>query len=219
MKRFAIFDLDGTLTDSAPGIIKSIRYALKKMGAPSMNRKELMRFVGPPLADSFRDFCGFSNEEAALGIKYYRERFAVKGIYENSVFEGVPEMLKGLRQEGVHLIVGTSKPELFALKVIDHFGLTEYFDEICGSDMAETRSSKAEVLQYAIEKAGIEDLSCAVMVGDRKYDVTGARAVGLDAIGVLYGYGGREELLDAGAWAVAEDPEQVKNIIIARAYR
>lgn len=209
-----LFDLDGTLSDSGPGITNSVKYALDKYGIGVKDRRELFRFIGPPLVDSFMMFYGFSAEKALEITHVYREYYSVKGIFENEVYDGIEELLKKLQQAGKRVIVATSKPELFARKIIDHFGLTEYFEYVAGSNMNETRSYKDEVIAYALESCGITDLSKVLMVGDREHDILGAKKIGTDSLGVLWGYGDREELEKAGADYIAEKPQDVFEIIM-----
>lgn len=209
-----LFDLDGTLTDSGIGITNSVRYALEKKGIEVNDRRELFRFIGPPLVDSFQMFYGFSPEKALETTHIYREYYAEKGIFENEVYDGIEELLKKLRQAGKRLIVATSKPEPFAVRILDHFGLSRYFEYIAGSNMDETRSSKSEVMAYALEACGVTDLSKAVMVGDREHDILGAKKTGTASLGVLYGYGSREELEKAGADHIAATPEDIYSIVM-----
>lgn len=208
-----LFDLDGTLTDSGLGITNSVRYALEREGIEVKDRSELFRFIGPPLVDSFIMFYGFSPEKALEITHVYREYYSVKGIFENEVYEGIPELLEKLRKDGKKIIVATSKPEPFARKILDHFSLSRYFDYIAGSNMDETRSTKAEVIEYALESCGVTDLSKAVMVGDREHDVIGAKKFPMKSIGVLWGYGSREELENAGADYIAVTPDDVYHTV------
>lgn len=209
-----LFDLDGTLTDSGLGITNSVKYALGKYGIEVADRSELFRFIGPPLVDSFQLFYGFSPEEALEITHVYREYYSTKGIFENEVYDGIEELLKKLNENGKRVIVATSKPEPFAKRILDHFGLSQYFEYIAGSNMDETRSTKAEVIEYALESCGITDLSKAVMVGDREHDIIGAKKIGMKSIGVLFGYGDREELRKAGADYIAATASEIFDIII-----
>ena len=208
-----LFDLDGTLTDSSLGITNSVIYALKKYGITVEDRRSLYRFIGPPLTDSFRDFYGFSEEKALEAVGFYREYYRDKGIFENRVYEGMEETLKELKNRGKRLIVATSKPEPFARRIIDHFGLAPYFEYVAGMELDGGRGTKAEVIAYALRACGIEDRSGAVMVGDREHDVAGARKEGLPCIGVLYGFGSREELEKAGAERIISRPEELCDLI------
>ena len=217
MIKYALFDLDGTVTDPGEGIVNSIIRALDKMNFKDYRREELTEFIGPPLLDSFRDFCGFSPEDCRQALKYYREYYAEKGIFENKVYDGIPEALERLKKLDYKIIMATSKPEPYALKILGHFGLSGYFDAVAGSDMSEARSRKDEVIAYAIERDGIIPEN-AVMIGDRSYDVIGANAEGIPSVGVLYGYGTREELINAGACWLAESPSHVADIFEALVY-
>ena len=200
MYEIVLFDLDGTLTESGIGITRSVAHALKKRGIVETDQKKLDRFIGPPLIDMFKEMYGFSDEEARQGVEDFREYFAVTGIFENRVYDGVVEMLQELKRAGKRCILATSKPEEYAMQIMERFELAPYFERICGATMDESRTDKAEVIAYALE--GL-DSTKAIMVGDRKHDVLGAKANGLDAIGVLYGYGSREELEAAGADYIA----------------
>lgn len=214
MYKNILFDLDGTLTDPGLGITNSVMYALKKFDIEVEDRTSLYKFIGPPLMDSFQQYYGFTKEESELGLQYYREYFKPHGLYENEVYEGVEELLKELKASGRKLIVATSKPEVFAIEILKHFGLYEYFDFVAGASMDETRVKKADVIAYALESCNISDLSSVIMVGDRKHDVLGAKQVGVDSIGVLYGYGDREELEEAGAMYIAKCPEDILEIVM-----
>lgn len=198
------FDLDGTITDSSAGITNSVMYALKKFGIEEGDRTKLYKFIGPPLIVSFRDYYGFSEEDVLRAIQYYREYYQDKGIFENRVYDGFEEMLKELKSAGKRLAVATSKPEPYARRIIEHFGLSPYFDYVAGMELDGGRGTKAEVIQYALKALGIEDKSGVLMVGDREHDVIGAKEAGIDCLGVLYGFGSREELERAGADYIAE---------------
>ena len=205
-----LFDLDGTLTDSGPGITNSVAYALKKWDIIENDINILKKFVGPPLDASFAKYYGFSKEKCVQAIQYYREYYLTKGIYENQVYDGMEELLKWLRDTGRRVIVATSKPEPSAIHVLEYFQIDSYFDIIAGATMDGSRVEKSDVIRYALDRAGIRDLSGVVMVGDRENDIQGAKANGLDSIGVLYGYGSREELEEAGAMQIAETVEDLR---------
>lgn len=207
-----LFDLDGTVTDSAPGITNSAAYALEKFGIHVEDKDTLRPFIGPPLLDSFARFYGFTAEQSRQAVVYYREYYRDRGIYENAVYDGMEELLQSLRAAG-KILLATSKPEQFAIQILEHFHIAEYFDVIAGATMDETRTDKADVIAYALEKAGIADPSAAVMVGDREYDVLGAKAFGMDCIGVLYGFGSRAELEQAGARYLAETVEEIGTFV------
>ena len=213
MYHYILFDLDGTLTDPAEGITNSVMYALKQYGIEENDRTKLYSFIGPPLVDSFMEKYGFSEEKAREATAYFREYFREKGIFENVPYEGMTECLAALKQRGRTLILATSKPEVFAKMILERFGFAPYFDYVFGASMDETRTRKDEVIAYALSGAGIEDPSDCVMVGDRKHDVLGAKSNGMDAVGVLFGYGSREELTEAGACYIAETVEDILRFV------
>lgn len=208
-----LFDLDGTLTDSGPGITNSVAYALKKWDITENDINILKKFVGPPLDASFTKYYGFSKEKCVQAIQYYREYYLAKGIYENRVYDGIEGLLKWIRDTGRRAIVATSKPEPSAIHVLEYFHIDSYFDIIAGATMDGSRVEKSDVIRYALDRAGIRDLSGVVMVGDRENDIQGAKVNGLDSIGVLYGYGSREELEAAGAMQIAETVEDLRGCI------
>ena len=212
--RYIFFDLDGTLTDSAEGILKSIAFALEKFGIVSSDVSGLNRFLGPPLKEAFMDFCGFSESDALKAVEYYRERFRNVGIFENRVYDGIYTLLEKLNAAGLTLIMATSKPEIFAKRITDHFDLTKYFALITGATFDGKISTKTDVLEYAFSQLGNIDKKEAVMIGDRNHDIGGAHNMGIDSIGVLYGYGSLEELENAGATFIAESPEEVEKILL-----
>lgn len=214
MYKYILFDLDGTLTDPGLGITNSVMYALKKFNIEVEDRASLYKFIGPPLLDSFEQFYGLSKEDSELALKYYREYFRPHGLYENEVYDGIEELLIELKQQGKSLILATSKPEEFAIEILKHFKLDKYFDFIAGATMDEKRVKKADVIAYALDSCEISDLSTAIMVGDREHDVLGAKQVGLDSIGVLYGYGDYEELKNAGATHIVENTKDILKITL-----
>ncbi len=215
MYKHVLFDLDGTLTNPEIGITSSVMYALEKFNIKVEDRKELHPFIGPPLSYSFQTYYGLSEEESEQAIKYYRERFSVKGLYENEVYPGVENLLQQLKESGKTLIIATSKPEEFTLKILEHFDLLKYFDYVAGATMDGSRGEKADVIHYAIEISGIENMSEAIMIGDRKYDILGAKENGLDSIGVLFGFGDREELTEAGADYIVENMEDIARVLLS----
>ena len=208
-----LFDLDGTLTDSGRGITNSVAYALDKYGISYKSKKELECFIGPPLALTFSSKFSLSKEEGEHLVSLYREYYSVKGIYQNDIYEGIPALLEALKKKGKRLILATSKPEFYAKKILEHFKLARYFDDICGATMTEERTKKDEVISYALDRNGITELGSAVMIGDREYDILGARAIGINSIGVLFGYGSLEELKNAGATHIAEKVEDILKFI------
>ncbi len=216
MKKYDVilFDLDGTLTDSSPGIMNSIVYALKKYNISVENTDDLRRFLGPPLHESFRDFYGFDDEKSMEAVGFYREYFSTKGLLENEVYSGIREMLEDLKDNGKKLILATSKPQPFTDRIMEYFDLAKYFEFIAGSNMDGTRSKKAEVIAYALESCDITGKSNVVMVGDREHDIIGAKTVGIDSIGVEYGYGDYDELSDASATYIVKTVEELKGLLI-----
>ena len=213
MYKYVLFDLDGTLTDPGEGITNSVMYALRQFGIVETEREKLYSFIGPPLQDSFMEKYGFSEEDAREATRWFRVYFREKGIFENVPYEGMTECLRILRERGHVLIVATSKPDEFAKRILERFGFLPYFHYVFGASMDETRTRKDEVIAYALQEAGVEDASDCIMVGDRKHDILGARANGMDSIGVLFGYGSREELEEAGATYIAGSPEELPGII------
>ena len=212
---FIFFDLDGTLTDSGPGIMNGFAYAIEKTGSKVPDSAELRQFVGPPLKESFERKLGYSPEDSERAIAFYREYYnEMGGRFQNSVYPGVKEMLAGLKAAGKKLIVATSKGVHGTQIVLEHFGLCPYFDFVAAANDAD-RQSKTDVLRYAVKMCGVRDIRKTVMVGDRENDMTAAKDLGMDSIGVLYGYGDRKELTDAGAVLLAASAEEVKNLILA----
>ena len=210
-----LFDLDGTLTDPGEGITNSVAHALKKLGIPVPERRALYKFIGPPLYQSFMDFYGLDRQKALEAVEFYREYYRDRGIWENEVYAGIPELLAKLKGAGKRLLVATSKPENFALQILEHFHLRQYFDRVAGSTLDSSRVEKADVICYALEQEGIAPGPSVVMVGDREHDVLGARKAGLDCIGVLFGYGDAPELQKAGAARIATTVEELAGLLLA----
>lgn len=208
-KKYVLFDLDGTLTDSQEGIMNSIEYTLKHFGIQVEDRSALRPWLGPPLVDSLMKYHGFDRERALEGVKKYREYFDVKGIFENRVYAGIEELLGQLQSEGYILMTATSKPEAAARRIADHFNLTRFFTFIGGATLDDSRVHKGDVIRYVLETNRIGNLSEVMMVGDRENDIRGARQNGLESVGVLYGYGDRRELEEAGADHIAERVEDI----------
>ncbi len=214
MYKYILFDLDGTLTNPEVGITTSVMYALEKFNIKVQDRKELHPFIGPPLKYSFQEFYGLSEADSELAVKYYRERFSVKGLYENEVYDGVEKLLQQLKESGKAIVLATSKPEEFAIKILKHFDLYKYFDFVAGATMDGSRGEKSDVIRYALQISGISDKSQAIMIGDRNYDILGAKENGMDSIGVLFGFGDYEELSEAGANYIAESVEDIVKYIL-----
>ncbi|MBO7582168.1 MAG: HAD family hydrolase [Treponema sp.] len=209
------FDLDGTLTDPAQGITNSFIHALKYFGLEIPSYEELCKLIGPPLPYSFESTFGFDHDKAMEAVAKYREYFSTKGLYENKVYDGIPELLQSLKEKGRHLVVATSKPEEYSIKIIEHFNLSKYFDYVCGSNMDESRSKKEEVIAYALQRCGLveSDKPRVLMIGDRLHDIEGAKKNGLKSCGVLFGYGSRQELEDAGADYIVKDVIDLHKVI------
>ena len=210
-----LFDLDGTLTDPAEGITKAVEAALNHYGITVADRAALHKFIGPPLDESFPEFYGFDAARTAEATEVFRAYFDRQGWRENIPYPGVEDMLRDLRAAGKRLLVATSKPEVFALRIMEHFGLARYFDHICGAPMDNQEGAKkAAVIRDALRRAGVEDLSIAVMVGDRRHDIDGARQAGLEAVGVLWGYGDLQELEASHPVHIVESFDGLKRVLI-----
>lgn len=208
-----LFDLDGTIVDSAPGITATLAFTFGEMGLPIPSPAELLRWVGPPIMDSFRDLAHFDLAEAQRALDIYRVRYLSTGVYDATVYDGVPEVLRAIHEAGIPLSLATSKPETPATLVLDHYGLTPFFDELTGASDDEVRSAKADVVAEALRRlgAGGADLSRVVMVGDRIHDIEGAAEHDVPTIYVTWGYGSPAE--QAGAVAVAETPAQLAGLL------
>ncbi|ARS62575.1 HAD family hydrolase [Streptococcus mutans] len=214
MYQTILFDLDGTLTNPSLGITNSLAYALEKFNIEVTDKKELYRFIGPPLQDSFENFYHFSKEDSLKAVDFYRDYFRHKGLYENEVYQGIPDLLERLKAQGKKLLVATSKPEEFARQILKHFELFDYFDLVAGASMDGSRRLKGDVIAHALTTAQVSDLSATIMIGDREHDIIGAKKNGLDAIGVLYGFGNREELKKAGATYIATNVEELQGRLL-----
>ncbi|NLX77441.1 MAG: HAD family hydrolase [Clostridiaceae bacterium] len=209
-----LFDLDGTLTDPKVGITKSVAYALKSFGIEVEDRDSLCKFIGPPLRVSFRDFYGFSEDDCIRAIEKYRGYFRVTGLFENEVYPGIENLLKNLKQSGRKLFVATSKPTVFAVRILEHFNLLRYFEYVAGSELDGSRDSKGDVIRFALRENGLADRANVIMVGDREHDVIGAKENNIDVVGVLYGYGDRAELEKAGADYIVETVEELNGLLL-----
>ena len=215
MFRTILFDLDGTLTDPGEGITNSVAFALEHYGIHVSDRTSLYPFIGPPLQDSFMKYYGMDEQRTDAAIEVYREYFSAKGWMENRVYDGIESLLCRLQQAGKQLIVATSKPETFALRILEYFGLYKYFNVVCGAPLHPQKGyGKADVIKTALERAGIKDFSNVVMVGDRRHDIQGAHKVGIAAVGVLYGYGDRLEHETCGADYIAEDIVRLEELLL-----
>ena len=206
-----LFDLDGTVTDSSEGIINSIKYALKKMNFTEYDDAILKKFIGPPLMDSYKMYFGFSDARAYDGLMLFREYFTQRGLFENRVYGGMEPLLKRLCQNGRELILATSKPEIHARKILEHFGIMKYFKYAAGCPLEEKGITKVDVMKYALEHTSA-DKSETAMVGDTHFDIEGAAVCGIDSIGVLYGMGEPEEIKNATY--LADSVEQLGEILL-----
>ena len=211
--RYCLFDLDGTLTDPGVGITNSVMHALRKFGISVPDRSELYSFIGPPLGESFRKQYGFSEEQSRQAVEYYREYFRAGGIFENTVYDGIPELLKKLKQKGVVVSLATSKPYEFAVQILKHFDLYQYFDYFGAADMDGTVSKKEDVIARLLKQFGDTASSSILMIGDRAQDIAGARANRLPSAGVLWGYGSMEELRSAGADHLLSVPSALLSLL------
>ena len=211
-----LFDLDGTITDPAEGITTCVRHALHCQGIEEENYQNLCRMIGPPLAEGFRDFYDMDEEHAWQAVRDFREMFARIGVEKNIPYPGMKEALLRLRDAGKVLCVATSKPEPFARAIADRFGLAECFDFVGGASLDDTRTKKAAVIAYVLASVDSPNPEQVLMVGDRRHDVEGAAAFGIDCVGVLYGYGSWEELTAAGACFLAEQPADIADYVLGK---
>lgn len=218
MKKYntILFDLDGTLTDSSPGILNSVKYALSQMGREIPDEKVLGEFLGPPLIDSFIKFCGMTEAEAKEAATLYRSVYKDKCVAENSLYDGIVQTLERLKNAGKVLAVATTKPIVLADKIVTHYGIREFFTDVCGSAPDGSGGEKAQVIKMALKVCGETDLSQVLMIGDRFYDIEGAKTVGIDSVGVLYGYGSRSELENAGATYIVSTASEIGDLILGK---
>lgn len=207
--KYLFFDLDGTIIDSSDGITRSFSYALKHYGIDVADRNELFKVVGPPLKYAFQEFYGFDEKTAIEAVAKYRERYKDIGIFECRVYDGMYNLLGKLRDCGYKIVLATSKPKVFAERILQKFGLDIYFDFVGGADIERDISTKEQVLEYTVESLGIEDMSEVLMIGDREYDLIGAQYMGMDALGVLYGFGSYEELMSYPNVGIVEDADGI----------
>lgn len=229
MYEYILFDLDGTLTDPKPGITACVQYALHKMGIEEPDLDKLEPFIGPPLLDSFHEFYGFDEEQGQQAIAYYRERFGVTGLFENEVYPGIGQLLEALKAAGKKLAVASSKPGVFVERILEYFGLCTYFDVVVGSELDGMRAKKEEVVEEALYRLLPEELfqdimrrkgieperkyDTVVMVGDRRFDVEGAKEFHIASVGVNYGYAAPGELSSAGADVIVETVAELREVL------
>jgi phosphoglycolate phosphatase len=207
-----LWDLDGTLTDPMPGITNSLRYALSHFGIEE-EREKLIPFIGPPLKASFMEFYHFSEAEADIAVSKYREDYFKSGIYDNRLTDGIDALLRELKSKNKRMYIATSKPTVMARIVADHFGITQYFQDICGSGLDGSRSTKESVIEYTLSLISPLRKDKVLMIGDRMHDIIGAKANGIDSVGVLFGYGSKKELSDHGATYLAKNLTELETII------
>ncbi|MBE6856042.1 MAG: HAD family hydrolase [Ruminococcus sp.] len=208
-----LFDLDGTLTDSAPGIIECFRFTLAHMEFPEPDN--IMQILGPPLQNSFSELCGMDSAQTDEAVKFFRRHYSEKYLFVNSVYEGVPQMLEELKSHGIKLLVATCKAESYALRILEKFGLSPYFDFAGGADINGSRSTKSQVIEYVLENARVSGNSRILMVGDRMHDIEGAHSCGIPCMAVAWGYGNKTEFTEYNADFIAENPKDLLNLIIA----
>jgi phosphoglycolate phosphatase len=212
-KKIILFDLDGTIIDPKEGITKSVEYALQSFGIEVEDRDTLTSFIGPPLRGSFKKYYGFTDEEAEIAIGKYRERFAPTGLYENILYEGIVDLFRELKLAGKKLIIATSKPTIYAQRILEHHKIQDYFSFVGGCELDGRRGEKDEVIKYVLEEMNVTSVEDTIMIGDREYDVLGANEVGMESIGVLYGYGDLEELTGAGATYIVESVGELAGLL------
>lgn len=214
--KYILFDLDGTVIESAYGIRSSLEYAINSLGKPLPDLSDYTIYIGPPLIDTFKNYCGFDDDTAEHGARLYRDYYNEKGKFLNRTYAGIPQLLERLRAEGSKLAICTSKYEKFAEEISEILGITEYFDAVCGSNLDGSRKDKKDLIPYAIEKLGgnLEaDREKTVMIGDTWFDAKGARLSGIDFIGVEYGYGSLEAMREQGTKAFAKKPMEIFDLI------
>lgn len=216
MYQTILFDLDGTLTDPKEGITRCVQYALKSFGIEEDDLDQLESFIGPPLLEQFMNAYGFNQEKGKLAVEKYRERFSTKGLYENSIYPGIKELLVELKKAGKVLALASSKPTVYCEKILDHFEILEYFHVIVGSELDGRRTDKAQVVEEALQQLNIreDDKKKVVMVGDRRHDILGGKKNGLVTIGLKLGYAKEGELEEAGADQIAEDVKKLKEMLL-----
>lgn len=213
-KQYIFFDLDGTITDSAEGILNAFEYALSHYNIKIEDRKDLRKILGPPLHYSFMNFFGFKEDQKDEVISIYREYFSTKGIFENSVYDGIEDVIKALKDAGKTLVIATSKPAYYTEIILKHFNLDKYFTFVSGAEMDGSRAKKEDIIKYALDNMKITNLDDVVMIGDREHDIKGANINGLQSIGVLYGYGNEKEFTDNGADFIVSKPDEILEILL-----
>lgn len=213
-KQYILFDLDGTITDSQLGITKSVQYALKHFNIQVDSLDDLVPFIGPPLGESFKQFYNLNEEQATHAIEVYREYYSVKGVYENKLYDGIADCLAALHQEDVQIILATSKPEIFARQILEHFDIMKYFHSVVGANLEGTLCEKIDVMREAIRVSGLENLDQAVMIGDRMFDIDSSNELGMDSIAVLYGFGSLEELQASNPTRIVNTVSELQDTVL-----
>lgn len=213
MTEHIFFDLDGTVVNSQEGVINSVIYSLKKLGMPMLSKETLKKFIGPPLVDSYMKYCDLDRETALKAIEAYRENYRERGLFEYSLYDGVPELIGLLKAEGKKVYIATSKPEIFALRILNDAGIDNMFDGIFGATLDSSRVKKADVLSYAINSLCIEDIANTILIGDTVFDVFGAKEKGIKSLAVTYGYESREELKNANPDFMVDTPLEIFNAL------
>ena len=216
MYKYLLFDLDGTISDSGPGITKSVQYGLEKIGIIESDLEKLKAFIGPPLRDSFKNFYNLSDEKTEEAVKYYRERYAPIGIFENNLYEGIPELLKKLHEDGFVLCLASSKPKVFVERILKHFDIFDYFNVVMGSNLDGSLENKEDIIAECLKEFSNAEgfkLSDCLMIGDRKFDIEAAHKCGIKCAGVSYGFGSLEELKEYKADYICESVDELGKLI------
>lgn len=209
-----LFDLDGTLTDPQVGIINSILYALKRFGITESDRKGLLKFIGPPLMESFCKYYGFSESDGRKAVAVFREYYAEKGIYENKIYDGVEDMLSGLHSRGYRLVLATSKATVYARRILEHFGIAQYFDRVVGSNFDLTRALKSEIIADILVAAAPPEKGECIMIGDHVDDIRGAQENGIDSVAVTYGYGLERDLVEVKPTYIIHTVQELRTLLL-----
>lgn len=209
-----LFDLDGTIVDSSEGIANSFKYALNKLGIQVSNKNDIYKFIGPPLTDTFRDYYKMNQEKIDKAVMFYREIYGKEQIYNVKIYGGIIETLKKLKELNYAIGLSTSKPTVYAQNILSHLNIIEFFDNISGSSLIDKKESKSDIIRNSIKNLNIKNLENIIMVGDRYYDILGAKSNGIKSIGVLYGFGSLEEFKEYGADYIVNDTKELKEKII-----
>jgi phosphoglycolate phosphatase len=213
LKKALLFDLDGTLSDSASGIINSVNYALDALGADALPMEILRKFLGPPLWESFPEYCHFDINTTKEAVRLYREYYSVHGIYDQKLYDGIPELMKALSEKNVHLFVATAKPDLYAGKILEFMKLDHHFIDICGATADSSRADKTSIIGYVLKKHHINPLE-SWMIGDKEHDIKGAHAHSMDSIACAYGYGTDEELQEAEPKHICATVQELHDLLL-----